>query len=95
MTGTPQVSKAIKKHWRKLKIEAFRVGSGEKEEVLIQFRALDFEPLLSCEGCRFLFFPPHTVLPLLYEVLCGLCFYLCKKRGSQAYQETWIETQNV
>ena len=35
MTGTPQVSKAIKKHRKKLKIEAFRVGSGEKKEVLI------------------------------------------------------------
>jgi hypothetical protein len=58
MTGTPQVSKAIKKHWKKLKIKAFRVESGEKKEVLIHFRALDFSPLLSFGSFRFLFFPP-------------------------------------
>ena len=50
MTGSPQVWKAIKKHWKKLKIKAFRVGSGEKKEVLIQFRTSEIEPLSISES---------------------------------------------
>ena len=42
---TLQGRNAIKKHRKKLKIKAFRVGSGKKEEVSIHFETLDFELL--------------------------------------------------
>ena len=104
MTGTPQVSKAIKKHWKKLKIKAFGFGSGERKEVLIQFRTLDFEPLsnLKVSGFYFFrltrcfrFFMKSCVVPAFTFVKKGV-IKLIKKRGSKRKMfDRPTETQSV